>query len=116
MLVHGIRGDQLPTGGADADEDMTEDELSLYGVDWEVIGEGIHPSEVSSGPTSTGQSWVGRTGPPEHLNSVEVDPPLEPGYAEPAGPNFPAADVGVEGEGLIHYWLQALVYMQLHTQ
>ena len=59
MLVHGIRGDQLLTGGAEADEDMTEDELSLYGVDWEVIDGGIHPSEASSGPTSAGQSWVG---------------------------------------------------------
>jgi len=30
MLVHGVRGDQLP------DEDLTEEELEVYGVDWGV--------------------------------------------------------------------------------
>jgi len=72
MLVHGIREDQLP------DKDLSEEELEVYGVDWE----GLHDkrllnSQQANNPISEGwNSWVGHVGPPDNLNEVSVDPPV----------------------------------------
>ena len=72
MLVHGVRGNQLP------DEDLSDEELEVYGVDWE----GLHDEQLlrshrGNNPTSKGwNSWIGHVGPPGHLNEVSVNPPV----------------------------------------
>lgn len=67
MLVHGHRGDELVLSHA---------ELEVFGVDWEALRDARlrethrnnnHPDEPST-------SWIGREGPPDHLNEVNVDP------------------------------------------
>lgn len=74
MFVHGVRGDQLP-----AEEQLAEEELEVYGVDWE----GLHDERLlqSQRQNNSGNegwsSWVGHVGPPEHLNEVSVDPPSD---------------------------------------
>jgi hypothetical protein len=73
MMVHGIRGDQLP-------EDLTEDELEVYGVDWEALrDERLLQSQRANNSGREGwSSWVGRAELPENLNEVVVDPPAQP--------------------------------------
>jgi hypothetical protein len=74
MLVHGVRGDQLP------EDDLPEEELEVYGVDWEGLhDEQLLNSQRANNPLSEGSdSWVGRVGPPDHLNEVSVNPPVGP--------------------------------------
>ncbi|KAH9929371.1 uncharacterized protein B0H18DRAFT_906142, partial [Fomitopsis serialis] len=71
MLVHGVRGDQLP------DEAQTMEELEVYGVDWEALREDrlLRAYHQNNTQTDGASSWIGRVGPPERLNEVEVEPP-----------------------------------------
>ncbi|KAF8180323.1 hypothetical protein K438DRAFT_2171971, partial [Mycena galopus ATCC 62051] len=73
MLVHGARGHALP-------EDFTEDELEVYGVDWEGLhDEALLNSQQNNNTTEDGwSSWLDRVGPPEHLNEVPVEAPATP--------------------------------------
>lgn len=73
MLVHGARGHALP-------EDLSEDELEVYGVDWEGLhDEALLNSQRNNNTTEDGwTSWVGCVGPPEHLNEVPVESPQGP--------------------------------------
>lgn len=72
MFVHGVRGDQLPPEDA-----VAEEELEVFGVDWE----GLHDDQLlaslrANNPVNEqATSWLGRTGPPENLSEVSVDPP-----------------------------------------
>ena len=72
MMVHGVQGGWLP------EEVMAEEEMEVYGVDWEGLNddqllcsqrENNHMHEGSS-------SWIGWTGSPQHLNEVPMYPPL----------------------------------------
>ena len=74
MLVHGVRGDQLP------EDDLPEEELEVYGVDWEGLhDEQLLNSQRANNPLSEeSDSWVGRVGPPDHLNEVSINPPVGP--------------------------------------
>lgn len=75
MMVHGVRGDQVPE-----EDELGSEELEVYGVDWE----GLHDdrllrSQQTNNSSEVGwSSWVGQVGPPEHLNEVSVQPPSEP--------------------------------------
>jgi hypothetical protein len=73
MFVHGVWGDQLP-------DDMTEEELEVFGVDWEGLqDERLLHSQWTNNPDSEGwTSWIGRVGPPENLSQVVVEPPNGP--------------------------------------
>ncbi|EIN03454.1 hypothetical protein PUNSTDRAFT_78170 [Punctularia strigosozonata HHB-11173 SS5] len=73
MYVHGVRGDQLLS----VDEAMPEDELEVFGVDWEALRDDNLANHIQNPRRDQGDggSWLGRSGPPEHLNSVPVDPP-----------------------------------------
>ncbi|KAJ3831462.1 hypothetical protein EV361DRAFT_813257 [Lentinula raphanica] len=72
MLAHGLRGDSLDQFA------MTDEELEVFGVDWEGLRDEsllrslrqnyVHEHEINT--------WLGQHGPPEHLNEVEVEPPL----------------------------------------
>jgi hypothetical protein len=77
MIVHGVRGFQLP------EENMSDEELEVYGVDWE----GLHDERLLESQRRNNQvdegwsSWVGNLGPPDNLNEVlleSVDAPLLP--------------------------------------
>ncbi|KAJ6467427.1 hypothetical protein C8R45DRAFT_838548 [Mycena sanguinolenta] len=76
MLVHGIRGHALS-------EDLPEDELEVYGVDWEGLhDEVLLDSQRNNNSAEDGwTSWLSRSGPPEHLNEVPVEPPQGPFWA-----------------------------------
>ncbi|KAJ7166345.1 hypothetical protein C8R43DRAFT_878082 [Mycena crocata] len=73
MLVNGVRGNQLP------DDEMSEEELEVYGIDWEGLrDENLLDSQRGNNPVAEGaSSWIGRVGPPAlaDLSSVIVEPP-----------------------------------------
>nr|VWO95326.1 Zn(2)-C6 fungal-type domain-containing protein [Ganoderma boninense] len=73
MLIHGVRGD-MP---AAVDTVASDEELEVYGLDWEALqDDSLRESHATNNPSSEGwSSWLGRTGPPEHLNEVNVDSP-----------------------------------------
>ena len=66
MIVHGVRGDQLP-----------EEELEVYGVNWEDLHDDqlLQSLRENNSRDEGWSSWVGQQGPPAHLNEVSVDPP-----------------------------------------
>ncbi|KAF8886368.1 hypothetical protein BD779DRAFT_1611784 [Infundibulicybe gibba] len=68
MLVHGVRGDQLPDEPA-----MSTEELEVYGVDWEGLYDSavLHAHQANNIQQEGATSWVGRIGPPEHLNELQ---------------------------------------------
>ncbi|KAJ6477121.1 hypothetical protein C8R47DRAFT_985105 [Mycena vitilis] len=70
MLVHGVRGT----------DPMSDAELEVYGMDWEALRDDILlESRQDNNPADEGStSWIGRTGPPENLNEVPVEPPSGP--------------------------------------
>ena len=70
MFVHGMRGDQLP-------EEELSKELEVYGVDWKALhDEQLLRSQTANNSQGEGwTSWVGQTGPLQHLNEVSVEPP-----------------------------------------
>ncbi len=76
MLVHGLRGDHLPT----EDAEMTDEELEIYGVDWGAFQDTrILQSVRESGQADSGvSSQMRQIGPPSHLNEVPVFPPAAP--------------------------------------
>lgn len=74
MLVHGVRGYQLPTPD---DDPLNDEELEVFGLDWEALhSDAILQSRDLNNRSEEGEgSWIGRSGPPENLNQVDVDPP-----------------------------------------
>ncbi|KAJ3912829.1 hypothetical protein F5877DRAFT_53420 [Lentinula edodes] len=69
-LVNGIRGDDL---GQFA---MTDEELEVFGVDWEGLQDETLLRTLRSHYADEGSgSWLGRRGPPPNLNEVAVNPP-----------------------------------------
>ncbi len=80
MLVHGIRGTRLPLPTTNtADENLTAEELEVYGVDWEALRDDRLLQSQEEGNADEGfTSWVGRQGPPQNLNEVRLDPPESP--------------------------------------
>ncbi|KAJ6451544.1 hypothetical protein C8R45DRAFT_1057105 [Mycena sanguinolenta] len=67
MLVHGARGHALT-------EELSDDELKVYGVNWEgLYNEALLSSQRHNNVAEDGwTSWIGCTGPPEHLNEVPI--------------------------------------------
>ncbi|KAF8146615.1 hypothetical protein K438DRAFT_2092941 [Mycena galopus ATCC 62051] len=66
------------------DDAMSEEELEVYGIDWEGLrDDALLDSQQRNNPSAEGaMSWVGRIGPPTltDLSSVIVEPP--PGKME----------------------------------
>ncbi|KAL0060558.1 hypothetical protein AAF712_012678 [Marasmius tenuissimus] len=70
MLAHGYRGDNL------ASYPMTEEDLELFGVDWEGLHNDTLLRALRQNYSQDGAtSWIGNQGPPPNLNDVPVDPP-----------------------------------------
>ncbi|KAF8143071.1 hypothetical protein K438DRAFT_2110938 [Mycena galopus ATCC 62051] len=61
MYVNGVRGDQLPQ----EEEDLGEDELEVYGIDWQGLRDDniLHSQAQNNSTTEGSSSWVGHTGP-----------------------------------------------------
>ncbi|KAH8108647.1 hypothetical protein DFH11DRAFT_1516599 [Phellopilus nigrolimitatus] len=78
MLVHGVRGAQLPLN--DLNDHMSAEELEVFGVDWEGLQDDrlLHSQRLNNTADEQSSSWIGRTGPPEHLNEVALDSPNMP--------------------------------------
>ncbi|KAF8058660.1 hypothetical protein FPV67DRAFT_1428128 [Lyophyllum atratum] len=76
MIVHGIRGYQLPRLD---DSIMTEEELEVFGMDWEGLREDnlLQSREANNPRNEDSGSWLGRVGPPEHLNEVPLHAPQD---------------------------------------
>ncbi|KAJ3968455.1 hypothetical protein EV361DRAFT_1027977 [Lentinula raphanica] len=71
MLTQGMRGDSLDQFS------MSEEELEVFGVDWEglqdeVLLRSLRQNYANEQESST---WLGQRGPPERFNEVEVEPP-----------------------------------------
>jgi len=109
MLVHGLRGAQLPG------DEMSLEELEVYGVDWE----GLHEerllqshgqnNDVGEGWTS----WVGRVGPPDHLNEVALESPnasLSPHEVQHLDAIIHSNIDGVQDADIVNLWSQGLAY------
>ena len=71
MIALGVRGEALP------EENLSEQELAEYGVDWQDLrDEHVLSSQLQNNDHNEGTtSWVGRVGPPPNLNEVAVHPP-----------------------------------------
>jgi hypothetical protein len=71
MLVQGVRGDPVS---------MSDAEMEVYGVDWEALhDDALLESRQENTPADEGStSWIGRVGPPERLNEVNIEPPSGP--------------------------------------
>jgi hypothetical protein len=76
MLVHGVRGDALPSD----DLDMSHEELEVFGVDWEALrDENVLRSQRDNNDLQEQpDTWLGRVGPPPNLNEVQVNAPEAP--------------------------------------
>jgi len=76
MLVHGVRGDNI-------EDMMTEDELEVYGIDWEGLREDniVGSQMLNNPPEEASSSWIQPGPPPDlNLNEVRVDSPVPPPY------------------------------------
>ena len=80
MLVHGIRGTLLPLTSTATIDDMPDEELEVYGVDWEALRDDrLLESQRRNNSAGEGfSSWIGRSGPPDNLNLVPLDSPNSP--------------------------------------
>ena len=73
MLVNGFRGNSLEHFS------MTDEELEVFGVDWEGLQDEVLLQSLRRNYNHEGSSsWLGRRGPPPDLNEVVVDPPSGP--------------------------------------
>ncbi|TFY51120.1 hypothetical protein EVJ58_g10727 [Rhodofomes roseus] len=114
MLVHGVRGDQLP------DEALSAEELEVYGVDWEALREEqvLHSHHANNTHDGGLTSWIGRTGPPEHLNEVDVQAVEEPALTHLAGALAELQGIiqpwagHADRESLALRWVNSLVFLQ----
>ncbi|KAJ3964015.1 hypothetical protein EV361DRAFT_812755 [Lentinula raphanica] len=110
MLAHGLRGDSLDQFA------MTDEELELFGVDWEGLQDEslLQSLRQNYAHEHDFNTSLGRHGPPENLNEVEVEPP--PG-------SMTAAEVQLLGEvvrsvtrslseedNVVNLWRAALVF------
>jgi len=107
MLVHGVRGDRLPEG------ELNEEELEVYGVDWEALHDDqFLRSQRDNNPQTEGwSSWAGRTGPPQDLNEVSVEPPsggLLPHEVDLLNHTLQPWMHGMQDSDIIALWVHAL--------
>ncbi|KAK7043515.1 hypothetical protein R3P38DRAFT_3441058 [Favolaschia claudopus] len=77
MIVHGVRGSELPTADA---APMSDEEMEVFGVDWEALRDNdiLDSRQQNNAMDEEPTSWLGRRGPPENLNEIAVEPPTGP--------------------------------------
>ncbi|KAH9922729.1 uncharacterized protein B0H18DRAFT_879111 [Fomitopsis serialis] len=114
MLVHGVRGDQLP------EEALSEEELEVYGVDWEALREErlLHSHHANNAHDDGWSSWIGRSGPPEHMNEVPVQALEDPALTNLSNTLAELRDVihpwagRADSESLTLRWINSLLLLQ----
>jgi hypothetical protein len=114
MIVHGIHGSQLPTA---ASEPMSEEELEVFGVDWEGLQDDsiLQSWESNNHMDEDSGSWLGHTGPPDNLNEVPVEPPAgvfshdEILHIDMVLQHLAGA---VDDAGVVELWVQGLALAQ----
>lgn len=109
MFVYGVRGEDC----------MSEEELEVYGIDWEGLREEpLLSSQLQNNSVTEGwTSWVGRLAPPPDLNEVVVDPPPGPLTCDQANlllahvaPFLEGADVAT----LANRWVAGLSFIRMY--
>ena len=75
MLVHGVRGYQLPTP---PDVSLSDEELEVFGVDWEGLQDEnmLQSRQTNNRADEAPGSWLVQNPPPQNLNEVNVVPPV----------------------------------------
>lgn len=115
MLVHGVRG-RAPPQEVGVMENLTDEELEVYGIDWEALrDEQLLTSRQDNNDRTEGWStWIGE-GTPDNLNEIAVEPPPEPSQLRVVfdldnylGP-FPEHPTNAD---FIQHWTRALAYMR----
>ncbi|KAJ7030765.1 hypothetical protein C8F04DRAFT_961080 [Mycena alexandri] len=107
-LGHGTRGHALAV-------DLSEEELEVYGVDWKGLHDDnpLHSQHKNNAEETGWTSWLGRVGPPEHLNEVPVESPQCPFYPD-QGAALEAVIAEWRGlaadSDIIHLWNIALAF------
>ncbi|KAJ3770384.1 hypothetical protein FB446DRAFT_647046 [Lentinula raphanica] len=80
MLTQGLRGDSLDQFS------MSEEELEVFGVDWEGLQDSVLLRSLrrNYAHEQGSSTWFGQCGPPDQLNEVEVEPPSDSMTADDA--------------------------------
>lgn len=80
MVLAGVRGLLPGHAPAPADVELDDRALEEFGVDWEALNDDdVIASNLRNNPRNEGTgSWIGRQGPPPHLNEVPVEAPQAP--------------------------------------
>jgi hypothetical protein len=111
MIVHGVRGSQLPE-----DVPMSDEELEVYGVDWEGLQDIrlLQSQQQNNDPQEGGLSWIGRVGPPPHLNEVLVESPSVqlPVSVVELLEDYLQQQTGNAPLDLIQTWVYSLIFMR----
>ncbi|KAJ7088390.1 hypothetical protein B0H15DRAFT_780666 [Mycena belliarum] len=114
MFVHGVRGTNPGQPPQPQEQDLTLEELEVHGIDWEALrDDSLLESRQDNNPSDEGSSsWIGRQGPPEHLNEVPVEAPAGPFSQEEL--EFLDAVLGhlagaVGDAEVIQLWTEALI-------
>ncbi|KAG8921378.1 hypothetical protein FRC01_000283 [Tulasnella sp. 417] len=109
MFVYGVRGEDF----------MSEEELEVYGIDWEGLREEpVLSSQLQNNSVTEGwTSWVGRCGPPPNLNEVVVEPP--PGPLTPNDAHLLLNHVapflqGADATSLANRWIAGLAFIRMY--
>lgn len=110
MLVHGLRGDSL-------EQHLTDEELELFGVDWDAYQEDAVLRQLRNNYKNEGtSSWLRNRGPPPDLHEVRVTAPS----AVLSQEQVDFLDVAVEGirrssttNDVYTLWTQALVVARM---
>ncbi|KAJ7035371.1 hypothetical protein C8F04DRAFT_1000864 [Mycena alexandri] len=106
-LVHGVRGHALAA-------DLSEEEFKVHGVDLEGLHDDtlLHSQRESNAEETGWTSWLGRVGPPEHLNEVPVESPQGPFYPDQVAAleAVIAEWCGLAADSDIHLWNIALAF------
>lgn len=110
MLVHGVRGTHLQ-------ENMPDEEMEVYGVDWEGLDDDDlrRSREENNNQQEGASSWFGHTGAPDHLNEVPVDAPdapIDPEDVATLHDFIGALPAGADDASLTRKWVETLAYLQ----
>ncbi|KAE9383831.1 hypothetical protein BT96DRAFT_960972 [Gymnopus androsaceus JB14] len=110
MLVHGLRGDSL-------DEHLTDEELELFGIDWDAYQEDAVLRQLHSNyANESTSSWLQRQGPPSELSEVIVTTPYavlsldQTEFLDTAVAGVPRSSSAVN---VFTLWTQALVIARI---
>jgi hypothetical protein len=114
MLVCGLRGDFLN------DLVLGDEELEVFGVDWEGLHEDTLLRSMRENYAHDGaSSWIGRRGPPPTLNEVRVEPPPVPdtieGLSAILDQNLSNYARSPEIQDVVPLWIQALALARQHS-